>query len=159
MPQTAWAILIAFGSCKGLVTLEAYHFFSTNSFWRQLSSKKNWLELFSSESSLRAVLQIVENWFTFINHWSLDILNLHWPYWISRSSLTTIQPARGIEISHILWMKRFLSNFNVVAIQNSLDGFCNTLNVRKNSKTSRWFPFIKSVTIYNCFWAVTSLTF
>ena len=26
-------------------------------------------------------------------------------------------------------LKRFLSNFNVVAIQNSLDGFRNTLNV------------------------------
>ena len=37
-------------------------------------------------------------------------------------------------------LKRFLSNFNVVAIQNSLDGFRNTLNVRNNSKT------IKSVT-------------
>ena len=34
-------------------------------------------------------------------------------------------------------LKRFLSNFNVVAIQNSLDGFRNTLNVRNNSKTSR----------------------
>ena len=32
-------------------------------------------------------------------------------------------------------LKRFLSNFNVVAIQNSLDGFRNTLNVRNNSKT------------------------
>ena len=27
-------------------------------------------------------------------------------------------------------LKRFLSNFHVVAIQNSLDGFSNTLNVR-----------------------------
>ena len=44
-------------------------------------------------------------------------------------------------------LKRFLSNFNVVAIQNSLDGFRNTLYVRNNSETSRWFPFIKSVTI------------
>ena len=34
-------------------------------------------------------------------------------------------------------LKRFLSNLNVVAIQNSLDGFRNTLNVRNNSKTSR----------------------
>ena len=54
----------------------------------------------------------------------------------------------------ILWLgenmpqslKRFLSNSNVVAIQNSLDGFRNTLNLRNNCKTSRWFPFIKSVT-------------
>ena len=35
-------------------------------------------------------------------------------------------------------LKRFWSNFNVVAIQNSLDGFRNTLNVRNNSKTSLW---------------------
>ena len=34
-------------------------------------------------------------------------------------------------------LKRFLSNFDVVGIQNSLDGFRNTLNVRNNSKTSR----------------------
>ena len=51
-------------------------------------------------------------------------------------------------------LKRFLSNFNVVAIQNSLDGFRNTLNVRNNSKTSRWFPFIKRVTSCNLFLAV-----
>ena len=51
-------------------------------------------------------------------------------------------------------LKRFLSNFNVVAIQNSLDGFSNTLYVTNNSKTSRWFPFIKSVTICNWFLAV-----
>ena len=51
-------------------------------------------------------------------------------------------------------LKRFLSNFNVVAIQNSLDGFRNTLNVRNNSKTSRWFPFIKRVTSCNWFLAV-----
>ena len=58
--------------------------------------------------------------------------------------------------------KRFLSNkinFNVVAIQNSLDGFSNTLYVRNNSKTSRWFPFIMSVTIYNWFLAVTEKSF
>ena len=41
-------------------------------------------------------------------------------------------------------LKRFLSNFNVLAIQNSLDGFRNPLNVRNNSKTSRWFRFIRS---------------
>ena len=34
-------------------------------------------------------------------------------------------------------LKRFLSNSNVVAIQNSLDGFRNTLNLRHNCKTSR----------------------
>ena len=47
-------------------------------------------------------------------------------------------------------LKRFLSNFNVVAIQNSLNRFRNTLNVRNNSKTSRLFPFIKTVTSCNC---------
>ena len=52
-------------------------------------------------------------------------------------------------------LKRFLSNLNVVAIQNSLDGFRNTLNVRSNSKTSCWFPFIKRVTSCNWFLAVT----
>ena len=56
-------------------------------------------------------------------------------------------------------LKRFLSNFNVVAIQNSLDGFRNILNVRNNSKTSRWFPFIKSVTSCNWFFAVTEKGF
>ena len=52
-------------------------------------------------------------------------------------------------------LKRFLSNFNVVAIQNSLDGFRNTLNVGNNSKTSRWFPLIRSATSCNWFSAVT----
>ena len=56
-------------------------------------------------------------------------------------------------------LKRFLSNLNVVAIQNSLDGFGNALNVRNNSKTSRWFPFIKSVTSCNWFLAVTEKGF
>ena len=56
-------------------------------------------------------------------------------------------------------LKRFLSNFNIVAIQNSLDEFRNTLYVRNNSKTSRWFPFIKSVTICNWFLAVMEKSF
>ena len=43
-------------------------------------------------------------------------------------------------------LKRFLSNFNIVGIQNSLDGFHNTLNVGNNNTTSRWFPFIRSAT-------------
>ena len=46
--------------------------------------------------------------------------------------------------------KRFLSNFNVVAIQNSLNGFRNTLNVRNNNKASRWYLLIRSVT--RCSW-------
>ena len=54
-------------------------------------------------------------------------------------------------------LKRFLSNFNVVAIQNSLDGFRNTLNVRNNSKTSCWFPLIKRVSSCNWFLAVLCL--
>ena len=48
-------------------------------------------------------------------------------------------------------LKRFLTNFNVVAIQNSLDGFRNTLNVGNKSKTSRWFPLISSATSCNWF--------
>ena len=46
-------------------------------------------------------------------------------------------------------LKRYLSNFNVVTIQNSLDGFRNNLNVRINSNTSRWFPLIRSATSFN----------
>ena len=47
-------------------------------------------------------------------------------------------------------LKRFLSNINVVAIQNSLHRFRNTMNVRNNSKTSCWFllvvtSFLKSL--------------
>ena len=53
----------------------------------------------------------------------------------------------------------FLGNFNVVTIQNSLDGFRNTLNVGNNSKTSRWFPFIRSATSCNWFLAVTEKSF
>ena len=34
-------------------------------------------------------------------------------------------------------LKRFLSNFNVVAIQNSLDGFRNTLNVRRSNEVTQ----------------------
>ena len=41
-----------------------------------------------------------------------------------------------------------------LAIQNSLDGFRNTPNVRNNSKTSRWFPFIRSTTSCNWFFEV-----
>ena len=56
-------------------------------------------------------------------------------------------------------LERFLSNFNVVAFQNSLDGFRNTLDVRNNSKTSCWFPLIKRVTSCNWFLAVTEKGF
>ena len=56
-------------------------------------------------------------------------------------------------------LKRFLSNFNVVAIQNSLDGFRNTLNVRNNTKTSCWFPFIRIAISCNWFLAVTEKGF
>ena len=53
----------------------------------------------------------------------------------------------------------FWGNFNVVTIQNSLDGFRNTLNVGNNSKTSRWFPFIRSATSCNWILAVTEKVF
>ena len=56
-------------------------------------------------------------------------------------------------------LKRFLNNFNVVAIQNSLDGFRNTLNVGNNSKTSRWFPLIRSATCCDWFSAVAEKDF
>ena len=46
-----------------------------------------------------------------------------------------------------------------MAIQNSLDEFRNTLNVGNNSKTSRWFPFIRSVTSCNWFLAATEKSF
>ena len=41
----------------------------------------------------------------------------------------------------------------------SLDGFRNTLNVRNNSKTSRWFPFIRRATSCHTFLAVTEKSF
>ena len=53
----------------------------------------------------------------------------------------------------------FLGNFNVATIQNSLDGYRNTLNVGNNSKSSRWFPFIRSATNCNWFLAVTEKSF
>ena len=46
-----------------------------------------------------------------------------------------------------------------MTIQNSLDGFRNTLNVGNNSKTSRWFPFIRSATSCNWVLAVTEKVF
>ena len=55
----------------------------------------------------------------------------------------------GLTIKYAPNLKRFLSNINVVAIQNSLDRFRNTVNVRNNSKTSSWFLLIKSITCYN----------
>ena len=56
-------------------------------------------------------------------------------------------------------LERVLSNFNLVSIQNSLDGFRNTLNVRNNSKINRWFPFIRSATSCNWFLVVTEKSF
>ena len=44
-------------------------------------------------------------------------------------------------------LKRFFCNFNVKAVQNSLDGFRNTLNVRNNRRTSRCFPFIRRLLV------------
>ena len=51
-------------------------------------------------------------------------------------------------------LRKLLSNFNVVAIQNFLNGFHNTLNVRNNCKTSHWFPFIRRATSCNWFLVV-----
>ena len=56
-------------------------------------------------------------------------------------------------------LKRSLRNFNVVGIQNSHDGFRNTLNVGNNSKTNRWLPLIGSATSCNWFSAVTEKIF
>ena len=56
-------------------------------------------------------------------------------------------------------LTKSLRNFKVVAIQNSHDGFRNTLNVGNNSKTSRWFPLIESATSCNWFSAVTEKSF
>ena len=55
----------------------------------------------------------------------------------------------GLTIKYSPNLKRFLSNINVVAIQNSLHRFRNTVNVRNNSKTSRWFLLIRSITCCN----------
>ena len=52
----------------------------------------------------------------------------------------------GLTIKYAPNLKRFFSNINVVAIQNSLHRFRNTVNVRNNSKTSRWFLLIRSIT-------------
>ena len=46
-----------------------------------------------------------------------------------------------------------------MAIQSSLGGFRNTLNVRNNSQTSRWFPLIRSATSCNWLLAVTEKGF
>ena len=56
-------------------------------------------------------------------------------------------------------LRRFLSNFNVVAIQNSLDGFRNTLNVRNNNKTSRCFPLIRRLLVVTGFWQLRRKVF
>ena len=56
-------------------------------------------------------------------------------------------------------LKRFLNNFNVVAVQNSLDGFRNTLNVRNNRKTSRCFPFIRRLLVVTGFWQLRRKVF
>ena len=52
----------------------------------------------------------------------------------------------GLTIKHSPNLKTFLSNINVVAIQNSLHRFRNTVNVRNNSKSSRWFLLTRSIT-------------
>ena len=54
-------------------------------------------------------------------------------------------------------LDRFLSNFNVVAIQNCLAGFRNILDVGNNGETSP--SHIRSATSCNWFWAVTEKNF
>ena len=56
-------------------------------------------------------------------------------------------------------LKRFLNNFKVVAVQNSLDGFRNTLNVRNNRRTSRCFPFIRRLLAVTGFWQLRRKAF
>ena len=56
-------------------------------------------------------------------------------------------------------LRSFLNNLNVVAIQNSLNGFRTTLNVRNNSTTSHWLPLIRSAVSCNWCLAVTEKSF
>ena len=44
---------------------------------RQLSSRRNYLKLFSNESMLWSIFQIVENWLSFIHNWSIYVVDLH----------------------------------------------------------------------------------
>ena len=71
--------------------------------------------------------------------------------------VTVIARNRINGVGSLFFRDRILNfgTFNVVAIQNSIDGFRNTLNVRNNSNASRWFPFIGSVTSCDWFLAVT----
>ena len=47
-------------------------------------------------------------------------------------------------------LKRFLCNFNIVARQNSLNGFCNTADVRDDGKTCSSFQSVKK--FYSQIW-------
>ena len=62
-----------------------------------------WIAIYSNESMLQAIVRIVQDGLVFNHYQTLDIVNLHWPYWINRSSLITFQLTRGVEVSHILW--------------------------------------------------------
>ena len=81
-------------------------FKSTNSFKRQLSSRRNNLKLLSNESTLWTIFWIIENGLAFIYSWSLDTVDLQRPYWICRSSFTTFHLISGKEISCLFTILR-----------------------------------------------------
>ena len=56
-------------------------------------------------------------------------------------------------------LKRFFCNFNVKAVQNSLDEFRNTMNVRNNRKTSRCFTFIRRLLVVTGNWQLRRKAF
>lgn len=81
-------------------------FKSTNSFKRQLSSRRNNVKLLSNESTLWTIFWIIENELAFIYHWSLDTVDLQRPDWICRSSFTTYRLISGKEISCLFTILR-----------------------------------------------------
>ena len=100
-----------------------------------------WIAIYSNESMLQAIVQIVQDGLVFNHYQTLDIVNLHWPYWINRSSLITFQLTRGVEVSHILWEVKSPSSRQV------LNKMLNSLR----QPTCLWvhqqvsFPFSKSL--------------
>ena len=81
-------------------------FKSTNSFKRQLSSRRNNLKLLSNESTLWTIFWIIENGLAFIYRWSLDTVDLQRPDWICRSTFTTYHLISGKEISCLFTILR-----------------------------------------------------
>ena len=74
-----------------------------NSFRRQLSSRRNNLKLFSDETTLWSIFQVIENRLILIHQCSIDIIDLQRPDWICGSPLTTFQLSSSTEICHVLW--------------------------------------------------------